>query len=132
MSKNSLFHTQFSILSLFHPFNQTEWSVWLGWKQGGWKIGRRKYDGKWNFPLFGSGEKTRETKNREENFPSVPTFFYPPNLGGKWGGKSAEWCALHKYPHFIHLIYLSLYSSHLWIIIFFFSIIPRGLHTARI
>ena len=25
-----------------------------------------------------------------ENFPSRPTFFYPPNLRGKWGGKSAE------------------------------------------
>ena len=35
-------------------------------------------------------EKTRGTKNGEKNFPSEPKFFYPPNLGGNWGGKSTE------------------------------------------
>jgi len=45
---------------------------------------------KWHFPLFGSREKTRETENGEENFPFRPTFFYPPNLGGKWGEKSVD------------------------------------------
>ena len=35
-------------------------------------------------------ERRREIENEEENFPSRPTFFYPSNLKGKWGGKSAE------------------------------------------
>ena len=62
----------------------------------------------------------REIENKEENFPSDPTFFYPPNLGGKWGGKSVNdvlytnTCTLYKYLHFIHLTYPSLYSSHLF------------------
>ena len=38
---------------------------------------------KLHFSLFGSGDKTRETENSEENNPSTPTFFYPPNLRGK-------------------------------------------------
>ena len=53
-----------------------------------------------HFSLFGWGEKTRETKNREKNFPSRPIFFYPPNLWGKWEEKSAKSCTLHKYPQF--------------------------------
>ena len=71
----------------------------MGWKQGEWKIGRGKDNRKWHFSLFGLEEKTRETENGEENFPFRPTFFYPPNLGGKWEGKSVEWCTLHKYLH---------------------------------
>ena len=39
---------------------------------------------------FDSGEKTRETENKEENNPSEPTLFYPPNLRGKWEGKDAN------------------------------------------
>ena len=35
-------------------------------------------------------ERRREIENGEENFPSRPTFFYPPNLGDKWGGKSTK------------------------------------------
>ena len=50
-------------------------------------------------------KETKEIENRGENFPSGPTFFYPLNLGRKWGGKSAERCTLHKYPQFIHLTY---------------------------
>ena len=53
-------------------------------KTGRMKNGeRKKYSGKWHFLLFSSGEKTRETENKEENNPFGPTFFYPPNLGGK-------------------------------------------------
>ena len=54
------------------------------------EIGRGKQDEKQHFPPFGSGEKTRETKNREENNLFGPTFFHPPNLGGKWGGKDVD------------------------------------------
>ena len=80
--------------------------VWLEWKQGGWKIG-------WKIAFFTVWfrEKTREMKNKEKNFLSGPTFFYPPNLRGKWGGKSAEWYTLYKYSHFIHLTYPSLYVT---------------------
>ena len=48
---------------------------------------REKYGEKWHFLLFVSREKTRETENRKKNNPYKPTFFYPPNLGGKWGEK---------------------------------------------
>ena len=41
---------------------------------------REKYGGKWNFSLFGLGEKTRGKENSVENFPSEPTKFCPPNL----------------------------------------------------
>ena len=34
-------------------------------------------------------ENKRDRKWREK-FSLWPTFFYPPNLGGKWGGKSVE------------------------------------------
>ena len=48
-----------------------------------------------NPPIFlpfqpNTHEKTRESKNEGENFPSGPSFLYPPILGGKWGRKSAE------------------------------------------
>ena len=53
------------------------------------------------------------------NFPSIPIFFYPPNLGGKWGRKSAERCTLHKYPQFkLHFFFLS--SLFLGVAFFFF------------
>ena len=53
----------------------------------------------------------REIENKKENFPSEPTFFYPPNLGGKWGGKSVNdvlytntsTLFILPTPHFIHL-----------------------------
>ena len=48
----------------------------MGWKQGGWKIGRRKYDRKYCFLLFDWGRKIGETKNMGENFPPWAHFFY--------------------------------------------------------
>ena len=47
----------------------------------GWKIA---------FFTVWSGGKTSETENEEENNPFGPTHFYPPNLGGKWGGSDAD------------------------------------------
>ena len=58
----------------------------------GWSENKEdeKQGGKWHFLLFGSGEKTKETENEKENNPSGPTFFCPPNLGGKLRRKDAE------------------------------------------
>ena len=42
--------------------------------------------------------------------PRTHIFFYPLNLGGRRGGKSAKW---YTFPHFIHLTYPSLYSFYL-------------------
>ena len=77
----------------------------MGWKQGGWEIEREKYGEKCCFLLFGWGKKIGDIKNRGESFPSWAYFFYPPKLGGKWGGKSDEKCILYKYPNFITLTY---------------------------
>ena len=54
----------------------------FGWSED---MENGKYGGKQHFLLFGSKEKIREREkeNREENNPSEPTFFYPPNLRGK-------------------------------------------------
>ena len=61
----------------------------FGWSED---MENGKYGGKQHFLLFGSKEKIREREkeNREENNPSEPTFFYPPNLRGKWKEKSVE------------------------------------------
>ena len=78
------------------------------WTQDGWKIGREKWGEKWHFLVFGLGEKIRKIENREENNPSEPTFFYPPNLRGKLGGKNVEWYNLHKYPYFKFFLAITL------------------------
>ena len=59
------------------------------------------------FTVWLRRENKRETENRGVNFLSGPTFFYPPNLGGKLEEKSAERYTLHKFPQFIHLTYPS-------------------------
>ena len=59
----------------------------FGWSED---MENGKYGGKQHFSLFGSREKIRERENREENNPFGSTFFYPPNLGGKWKEKNVE------------------------------------------
>ena len=66
---------------------------------------------KYCFPLISWKKKTGETKNRIESFPLWVYFFYSFKLKGKWGGKSDEKYILHKYPHFITLIYPSHFST---------------------
>ena len=62
----------------------------VGVKTGRMKNRERKIGWRIAFFTVWFREKTRETKNKEKNFLSRPTFFYLPNLRGKWGGKSAE------------------------------------------
>ena len=62
----------------------------VGVKTGRMENRKRKIRWKYNFLLFGSGEKTREIENEMENNPSTPTFFCPPNLGGKLRRKDVE------------------------------------------
>ena len=77
----------------------------VGVKTGRMENGERKIGWKMAFSTVWLRKENKRDENMGENFPSGPTFFYPPNLGGKWGGKSAERCTLHKYPQFIHLTY---------------------------
>ena len=68
----------------------------------------RKIGWKMAFSIVWLRRENKEIENRGKIFLSEPTFFYPPNLGGKWGGKSAERWTLHKYPQFkLHFFFLS-------------------------
>ena len=71
----------------------------------GVKTGKiEKNERKIGWKMFGLGDKTRGKENGVENFPSEPTKFCPPNLGGKLRRKDDVGSKLQKYPHFFTLI----------------------------
>ena len=67
---------------------------------------------RWKIAFFTVWLRRENKRDRKQggNFPSGPIFFYPPNLGGKRGGKSAKRCTLYKYPQFkLHFFLSSLF-----------------------
>ena len=71
-------------------------------------------------------ERRREIENGEENFPSRPTFFYPPNLGGNGEEKVLN--------DILYTNILTLFLSPVNDYYYFFPLFPEvfNLHTTHI